>query len=149
MRLSEIAEYVVKNNPDCCMAVNKAVIHGHRDDWYEESLIDELMNYFSYEVIDMCGCGNPESTYESIRRLLNIRNDWRVNKIKYEEVIERYEKELHVNRDDDIQWGLLQFMLYQLDSCGILEHGSSIGGSWLTKEGEMYLTVLNAWHEQE
>ena len=31
----------------------------------------------------------------------------------------------------------------------MLEHGSSIGGSWLTKEGKMYLTVLNAWRERE
>ena len=36
-----------------------------------------------------------------------------------------------------------------LDSKGIVEHGSSIGGCWLSKLGEMYLTVLNAWREQE
>lgn len=131
------------------MARNNVVKDGCRENWDEESLVDELMDYYSYEVINLCGCGNPEATYEAIRRLLNIRNDWHKDKIKYDEIIERYEKELHVNRDSEIQWGLLQFMLYQLDSCGILEHGGSISGSWLTKEGDMFLTVLNAWHDQE
>ena len=38
MRLSEIAEYVVDNNPDCC--VKNEVIRGCRTESYEESLIE-------------------------------------------------------------------------------------------------------------
>lgn len=43
--------------------------------------------------------------------------------------------------------GLLQFMAYILDDRGFTEHGSSIGGCWLTEKGEMFLTVLDAWDQ--
>ena len=39
MKLSEIAEYIVENYPDCCMACNNEVNKGCREEWYEESLI--------------------------------------------------------------------------------------------------------------
>ena len=64
MRLSEIAEFVVEEYPDCCMASNNVVSKGCREDWYEEYLIDELMDFFSFEIMNMCGCGCPEDTHE-------------------------------------------------------------------------------------
>lgn len=149
MKLSEIAEFVVEKYPDCCMASNNVVSKGCREDWYEEYLIDELMSFFSYEIMDMCGCGCPEDTYELIRRVLNVRYDWYIDKIEYEEIKKRYKEDLHLDTEDTLHYGALQFVLYILDSSGILEHGSSIGGCWLTDLGKMYLTVLNAWHEQK
>ena len=149
MRLSEIAEFVVEKYPDCCMASNNVVKKGCREDWYEEYLIDELMDFFSYEIMDMCGCGCPELTYELIRRVLNIRADKHNDKITYEETTRRYKDDLDLDDSNDNQSGALQFILYMLDSKEIVEHGSSIGGCWLTKLGDMYLTVLNAWHERE
>lgn len=149
MRLSEIAEFVVEKYPDCCMASNNVVKKGCREDWYEEYLIDELMDFFSYEIMDMCGCGCPEDTHDVIRRILNIRKDRFEKDIKYDEVQERYKEELHLDTQDSLHYGALQFILYMLDSNGILEHGSSIGGCWLTELGKMYLDVLNAWHERE
>ena len=59
MKLSEIAEHIIQYNPDCCMAENKEVITGCREQWYEESLINPLMDYYMFEVMDLCGCGNP------------------------------------------------------------------------------------------
>lgn len=149
MRLSEIAEFVVEEYPDCCMACNNVVSKGCREDWYEEYLIDELMDFFSFEIMDMCGCGCPEDTHETIRRVLNIREDRFEKDIKYDEVQKRYKEELHLNTQDSLHYGALQFVLYALDANGILKHGSSIGGCWLTDLGKMYLTVLNAWHEQK
>lgn len=149
MKLSEIAEFVVEKYPDCCMASNNVVSKGCREDWYEEYLIDELMSFFSYEIMDMCGCGCPEDTYELIRRVLNVRYDWYIDKIEYEEIKKRYKEDLHLDTEDTLHYGALQFVLYILDSSGILNHGSSIGGCWLTDLGKMYLTVLNAWHEQK
>ena len=149
MRLSEIAEFVVDKYPDCCMASNNVISKGCREDWYEEYLIDELMSFFSYEIMDMCGCGCPEDTHEMIRRVLNVRYDWHTDKIEYEEIKKRYKEDLHLDTEDTLHYGALQFVLYMLDSNGILEHGGSIGGCWLTDLGKMYLTVLNAWHEQE
>lgn len=149
MRLSEIAEFVVENYPESCMAENKVVNKGCREDWYEESLIDELMSFFSFDVMYMCSCGCPEDTYEIIRKILNIRNDWSTDKIKFDEIKKRYMEDLHIDANDSLHYGVLQFILYMLDEKEILEHGSSIGGCWITDLGKMYLTVLNAWHDRE
>ena len=86
MRLSEIAEFVVEKYPDCCMAVNNVVSKGCREEWYEEYLIDELIDFFSFEIMNMCGCGCPKDTYDMIRIVLNIREDRFEKDIKYEEV---------------------------------------------------------------
>lgn len=149
MRLSEIAEFVVKNYPDCCMAENHEYKLGCRDDWYEEYLIDPLMNFFSYEIMGLCGCGCPEDTHRVIRYVLNIRNDWMNKNIKYDEVKNRYCSDLHIDLSYDVHHGMLQYILYDLNDHGILEHGSSVGGSWLTNLGKMYLDVLNAWYARE
>ena len=45
MRLSEIAEFIVDNYPDSCIAYNHEVIRGCREDWYEESLIEPLLSF--------------------------------------------------------------------------------------------------------
>lgn len=148
MRLREISEWIVKNNPDCCMAKNHEVAYGCREEWYEESLIDSLMDYWMYEDLGLCGCGCPEYTFEVIRKFLHIRQDWQRDKITYRDAYNRYKNDLHVDDKDEDQFGLLRFMMYILDKHGFIEHGSSITGCWLTEKGEMLLTTLDAWNEK-
>lgn len=131
------------------MAVNNVVSKGCREDWYEEYLIDELMDFFSYEIMGMCGCGCPEGTHDIIRKILNIRVERFEKDIKYDEIQERYKEELHLDTQDSLHYGVLQFIFYMLDSKEIVEHGSSIGGCWLAELGKMYLDVLNTWHDRE
>ena len=131
------------------MVYNNEIKVGCREDWYEEYLIDPLMHFFSYELLDMCGCGCPEHSYELIRKILVIRSEWQNNKLSYEEIKERYKSDLDLDTDNDNHYGALQFILYILDANGLVEHGTSIGGCWLTELGEMYLTVLNTWHNKE
>ena len=147
MRLSEIAEYVLDNNPDCCLK-NK-VIKGCREQSYEESLINLLLDFYMIEKMDMCGCDVPEDTYEAIRRYLHIRKSCFAENLSWEDVIKRYGTDLHIDYNDSMNYGMLQFLAYILDSYGFTEHGSSIGGCWLTKDGERLLTVLDAWHDSE
>lgn len=54
-----------------------------------------------------------------------------------------------MNYSDSMNYGMLQLLAYVLDSYGFTEHGSSVGGCWLTKDGERLLTVLDAWHDLE
>ena len=122
------------------MAINNVVSKGCREEWYEEYLIDELIDFFSFEIMNMCGCGCPEDTHDVIRIVLNIRKDRFEKDIKYEEVQKRYKEELHLDTEDS---------LHMLDAKGIVEHGGGISSCWLTKLGRMYLTVLNAWHDRE
>lgn len=149
MKLSEIAEYINNKYPECNMVYNNEIKMGCREDWYEDYLIGPLMDFFSYELLDMCGCGRPECSYELIRKILTIRSEWQNNKLSYEEVKERYKSDLNLDTDNDNHCGTLQFILYILDANGLVEHGTSIRGCWLTELGEMYLKVLNAWHNRE
>ena len=147
MRLSEIAEYVVDNNPDCC--IKNEVVRGCRTEPYEESLIEPLLDFYMYEKMDLCGCGIPEDTYEAIRRYLRIRKSCFEENLSWEDITERYRANLHIDYDDSMNHGILQFLAYILDSYGFTEHGSSVGGCWLTEEGERLLTVLDAWRDLE
>ena len=63
MKLSEIAEYIADNYPESNIAYNNDVIKGCREEWYEESCIDPLLDFYMHEELGLCGCGNPESTY--------------------------------------------------------------------------------------
>lgn len=147
MRLSEIAEYIVEHNPECYMARNHTVSKGCRDSEYEWYLIEYLMDYYIFERLGLCGCGVVELTYEAIRLYLQIRKDYHEDKIEYIEISCRYLTDLHIDKADDLHFGILQFMAYVLDDKGFTDHGGSIGGCWLTDDGERLLTVLNAWHE--
>ena len=113
----------------------------------EELLIKPLMGYYMYEKLGLCGCGSPEDTYEIIRRYLHIRKDKYDSNLSYDEVCDRYMSDLRIDYSDELQYGMLQFLTYVLDSHGFTEHGGSVGGCWLTERGEMLLTVLDAWHE--
>ena len=134
MKLSEMAEYIADNCPESNIAYNNDVIKGCREEWYEESLIDPLLDFYMHEELGLCGCGNPEFTYETIRRYLSIRNEFTISKIDYHEVIGRYKNDLLIDYNKDIQYGLLQFMMYILDDKDFTTHGSGIGGCWLTKK---------------
>ena len=146
MKLSEIAEHIAKINPDCHMVV----IPGCRESWYEESLINPLVDYYMFDVLHLCGCGNPEDTYEAIRRYLHVRKLRHENKdITWDGIKEQYKAQLCIDVDNDTEHGVLQFMMYVLDYYDFTEHGSSVGGCWLTEKGKMLLTVLDAWHEMK
>lgn len=143
MLLSEIAEKIIEKESN--LSLENEVIVGKREEWYEESLIDPLIDYYSYDVLRVCGCGCPNDTLDVIRKYLHIRKEWK--DLSYDEVQERYKTELHIDTEDYEQYGVFQFMAYEIDSLGFTDHGSSIGYCWLTERGEMFLTVLDAWSQ--
>lgn len=107
MLLSEIAEKIIKKESN--LSLENEVIVGNREEWYEESLIDPLIDYYSYDVLRLCGCGCPNDTLDVIRKYLHIRKDWKDNKcdydirapfdhIEYNKVIDRLAPELKTYR---------------------------------------------------
>lgn len=148
MTLNEIAKKIlnIDSNNIADPEYLKELVENYPEE--EELLIEPLMDYFMYEKLDLCGCGSPEDTYEIIRRYLHVRKDAHDGNLPYNEVCDRYMSDLHINYSDEIQYGMLQFLMYILDSHGFTEHGSSVGGCWLTESGEMFLTVLDAWHSK-
>ena len=147
MRLSEIAEYMVDNHMENNLSME--VIRDNREKWYEKSLIDPLMDEFWFNDLGLCGCNCPEDTKEAIRKYLHIRKDFHDKELTYEGVVRRYRTDLGIDEHSQVQHGVLQFMMYVLDKEGYTDHGGSVGGCWLTKKGEMFMDVLDAWYKRE
>lgn len=143
MTLKGIAQYVIEKYPKSCFAQNiNEFGYGYvlEDD---ELLAEELANFFAYDLLHLCGCGIPDNTWEVIRRILRIRS--KAREMEYSDILQMYKDELHLDTDDDLQHGSFQFILYVLDHYGLIEHGSSVGGCWLSELGKMYLMVLDAY----
>ncbi len=84
--------------------------------------------------LHMCGCGPCDDVLLYIyKTLVEIKtrseSDWKVDLLK-----------------DRLESGdmALQIALYYLDSANLLQHGGSIGGSWLTEKGYVFLEKLEA-----
>lgn len=144
--LVTIGWHIVNKYPDSHFSHRNMMIKGTSDSYYSEMLVDWLMDYFIYERLELCGCGTPEYTYEVLRRLLGLRAKWEKNEITPPEVKEKELRDLGIDKSTGVGNGILQFLLYVLDSKGLLNHGSSIHGAWLTGEGYMFLDVLNEWY---
>jgi len=77
-----------------------------------------------YDDLHACGCGYADARLELVREALRdcplYDGSWR----KYDSPIG-------------------EWFLCLLDGAGLIEHGTSIGGSWLTGKGERFLAVLD------
>jgi len=108
------------------------------DDADATIIVDECIKEFLIVDLKMCGCGSPERTQEVIKLVLEAHSikDY---KCRMEALSNICDVDINKNANYD---GLIQFVLYILDSHGILEHGSSIGGAWLTEKGKALLELL-------
>lgn len=119
-------------------------------DQYE---LGEKLRDFYYNRLKFCGCGRPQDTMEFIRGFLNSIYD------KFSKELSYYEQQdnlKHVfefeNKDKELtntQYGVYQFIANYLDEIGILEHGGSIGGAWLSSEGKQLRDWLNSVEDYE
>lgn len=126
------------------------------EQWEQEKRDREIIQELYYDKLDFCGCGNPEDTLHFIKEILNLIKDKHKEDMGYDE----YQDKLHGAfqfKDNskpklkftDTQNGIVQFVFYYLDSAGLLEHGSSIGGAWLSTEGKNTLEILNRYDDME
>lgn len=80
-----------------------------------------------YDVLGLCGCGSPEDAYNFCRDVLvafDRRGKW--------DDAEGLVKTLILARPDQAAHVIAHMMTH----LGVLEHGGSVGGSWLTNDGE-------------
>jgi hypothetical protein len=95
-----------------------------------------------YGDLHFCGCGDPDDGRKLVRDLLALipppGGNWTSNR---EAVAERIGV-----RDQD--YGTWHVVLSLLTHAGLIEHGTSIGGSWLTPKGAHYLKIMQA-HEED
>lgn len=147
LKINTIKDYIIQKYPNSCLATN------YNESYYDELLIEECEDFFYYEKLKWCGCGTPEDAKKVIRdflRILNITSDvYKVNKIKKDELSKSQDKafmdRFGVKAVYDNE--LLLCLAYALDAAGFTEHGSSIGGAWISLEGKMFLWLLE--HNEE
>lgn len=114
----------------------------------EDEAIELVKNFF-YEELDFCACGNPNLILEVIKNVLlsyvgkyGVYGERKEHGQFIKEVsIALGYGEVDINKND-IAYGVYQIIANLLDSKGYLEHGSSIGGAWLTSEGKELLEAL-------
>lgn len=81
-----------------------------------------------------CGCGMPENAIECLRDLLALHPLYD-NRPAFESKIP----------DDGLQY----LVLYTLDHFGLTEHGTGIGGAWLTPKGQALLGALKTYSSED
>lgn len=128
MTFQDVASYILKKYSKRCYDVEDC----------EEFFYDYKLRW--------CGCGNPGIAKRAVRDFLAILYDFRKEadenfdtayKRKLRNLKERFGVESVYDNE------LLLCLAYTLDTAGLTEHGSGIGGAWLSKEGEMFLWALN------
>lgn len=76
-----------------------------------------------------CGCGTPSAFWDAVQAIL-----------------EHFEQPI---MERDHEWVCADrfryFAVNALDSCGVIEHGSGIAGSWLTDSGKEALAFLRQY----
>lgn len=97
--------------------------------------------------LGLCGCGCPEETLDTALGVLSaieVRSAaWEANDDSAAE--QAYEQLNRLAPFEGEHAGLGYAFMYMLDAHGLLEHGSSIGGSWLTDDGKEFLARLREW----
>lgn len=148
MYVNKIKDYIIKKYPHSCLAEN------FDEYYYEEQLMKECEDFFYYEQLNWCGCGSPEIAKKVIRdflRILNIKSSCTLDTNPkerdelYKTIENAFMDRFGVKSVYDNE--LLLCLAYTLDAAELTEHGSGIGGAWLTKEGEMFLWLLE--HNEE
>jgi hypothetical protein len=93
-----------------------------------EHILNHLYKLF-YGDLDLCGCGRPADAYELIRDIISLAPF-------FENERWRLVESLIGNA------GAHHIVLSALENADLIEHGSSISGSWLTPKGKWCQAVM-------
>jgi hypothetical protein len=93
-----------------------------------EATVDHLYKLF-YDTLGMCGCGNPEEAYALIRDILALAPFYEESRWQLVERLTGGGAANHI-------------VLSTLDHAGLIEHGSSLSGAWLTEKGAWCLSAM-------
>lgn len=138
--LNDIRNFIKENYTDSCIAHNSP-----RTTPCE--LLEEISDFFKYEILDFCGCGCPESSERAVRDYLYAIN-MRTDKKSIKDTDERWNKSReYLNEKFKVKYStddpLLQFMAYTLDTKDLTDHGSSINGAWIEDLGKICLYIFD------
>ena len=120
------------------------------EQYEKEAMYAKKVQKMYFEDLRLCGCGSPDHRIKFIKSLLNLINDRHEQDLSYEEYNKRLVELFGFKETgnpkcyfNDISDGIVEFVLDQFNEAGLLEHGSSVGGSWLSNYGKEMLEILN------
>lgn len=142
-----VINYLKTYFPDSCFSRNYTQYSSlSYDDIYEE-----LYKTFRYEVLNWCGCGAPEEADKEVLKYLELIDNGKEPSVSIisdpvgwskamDDKIKRREElsKKYFNCTSIYDNPLLLCLAYTMDSAGFSEHGTSIGGAWITGRGKMY-----------
>lgn len=139
INLENITKYIMERYPNSCIAVNYNSLY--------KPTSEDCVDFFYYEKLKWCGCGDPDMAKRVVRDYLRILNEddlyyKKTNNANnaYSRKCKMFSERFGVQTVYDNE--LLLCLAYTLDAAEFTEHGSSIGGAWLTSEGKMFLWLL-------
>lgn len=98
-----------------------------------------------------CGCGSPSDCYKPIYDLLDCYVHDRTVSLDdldwYEQRCKYMEAKLGIR--DIYENPLILYLAYDFDRIGLTEHGSSIGGAWITDLGKAVYVILTEYFKNK
>ena len=154
-RKLEIIKYILKNYPKSCMYANHVQNAGNyssneivpveewdnfvdltnNEDYTDAISMNEISDFFMYELMKVCGCGNP---FRMIVLTASVLKEIDASGFPDKLGVTIPTSMSKVVGDDDFKLAFI----YQLDGLGLTEHGSSISNMRLTELGKMVLDVF-------
>ena len=98
--------------------------------------IEEKFDKLYYEDLGMCGCGHVEDLQQFLVDLMIIQNGYKAGDFSYDEKA----KSVKLLIQDNHEYAF-EFILHVLNNAEFLEHGTSVGGSWLTDKGKSFIKL--------
>ena len=89
--------------------------------------------------LNFCECGNPDDAYDALKEALDAHNC--VGEITDKSWAKRCEKAKAW--EEKLGEKPAHLLRYFIDAAGLLEHGGSVGGSWLSEDGKLLLEFFN------
>ncbi|WP_327300361.1 hypothetical protein [Streptomyces goshikiensis] len=93
-----------------------------------ETMADHL-HVVLFDSLNLCGCGQPAAAYEMVRDLLALAPLYEEGRWRLAETLTGGGGGHHI-------------IMSALDAAGLMEHGSSISGAWLTGKGKWCLDAM-------
>lgn len=113
----------------------------------EEGVHHDGIEGWCASFLGFCGCGRPEDPLETVLGVLSAFEAMRAARdVKDDATANMAWEQIHRIAPTEGEYaGLGYSLLYMLDDKGLIDHGSSVHGSWLTDDGKEFLARLRKW----
>ena len=126
INLENITKHIMECYPNSCVAANYNCFY--------EPTLEDCVDFFYYEKLKWCGCGNPDMAKRVVRDYLRILNEEDLCYKKTNNANNAYSRKCKMLSE---RFGtqtvydneLLLCLAYTLDAAEFTEHGSGIGGA--------------------